>query len=243
MVDFRDLVKDFTGDPACSQGEPREEYDSVTLTIVHNVVPFTVREAVTVLHGSDGNYFASPFDVFLRDVRQRDIADLALLSQLRQGLDRLIKGHDGIRNVQLIEVDTLQSQSFQTAFHGLAKVLGRCIVGPLIWSGAVPSPFGRNHNSGRIWKQSFRDQFLAYVGPIGICGVDELDPQGDSPTQDGERAGPIHRRTPDALAGETHGPKAKAIDRDLFADQHLPGVTSRQLFLVHGFSSNFFSSD
>jgi hypothetical protein len=38
----------------------------------------------------------------------------------------------------------------------------------------VPSPFGRNHNAGRTWKQSLCDRFLACVGPTGIRGVDEL---------------------------------------------------------------------
>src|ERR1700730_2480134 len=121
MAPFRDLVKNLTGYPACSQREPRDEYDSVTLTIIHNVVPLAVREAVTVLHGNDRNYFASPFDMFLRDVRQSDVTNLSLLSQLRQRLNREIKGHDRIRNMQLEQVDALQSQSLQTALHGLAE--------------------------------------------------------------------------------------------------------------------------
>src|SRR5271163_2326933 len=109
----RDLMKGLTGDPACSQRKPWDERDSRTLTIIHNIVPFTVREAVAVLHGNDGNYFAGPCDVFQRYVGQSDGANLTLFSQLGEGLHGEIKGHDRIRNMQLVHVDTLQSQSLQ----------------------------------------------------------------------------------------------------------------------------------
>jgi hypothetical protein len=56
-------------------------------------------------------------------------------------------------------------------------------VGPLIGAGTVPSAIGSNHNAGQIRKHSFRDQLVAYVGPIGIRCVHELHTQLDGPTQ------------------------------------------------------------
>src|SRR5438552_14238668 len=111
MVGFRDLMKNRAGDPARSKREPRDECNLVTLAIIHSIVPFAIREAVTVLHGNDGNNFASPLDVFLRDVRESDAANLTFFSQLRQGLNREIKRHDRIRSMQMVDVDTLQSKS------------------------------------------------------------------------------------------------------------------------------------
>jgi len=70
--------------------------------------------------------------VLLRDVGQRYQANLAFLSQLSQRLHRDIKRDDGIRNMQLIDVDAVQTQSLETSLDRLTKVRRRGIVGPLV---------------------------------------------------------------------------------------------------------------
>src|SRR5690242_13998238 len=67
-VGLGDTAKHFSGNSACSQWEPRNEGNSIALTIIDYVVPFTVRKAIAVLHGHDGDDFACSLDVLLRDV-------------------------------------------------------------------------------------------------------------------------------------------------------------------------------
>ncbi len=58
------------------------------LAVVEQEVPFAVGEAVAVLDGDDGDDFAGALDVFQGDVRERDVADLALLAQFGEGFHR-----------------------------------------------------------------------------------------------------------------------------------------------------------
>src|ERR1700723_986940 len=107
-----DLVEHFTGNFAGSQGVPGNEGNSITLTIVHHVVPFAICKAIAVLHRDDWNNSACSLDVLLGDVGQRDQANLAFLSQLSQSFYRRLKRYGRIRNMQLIDVDAVQAQSF-----------------------------------------------------------------------------------------------------------------------------------
>src|SRR5580704_16166450 len=155
-----DSVKHFAGNFTGSQREPGNKSNSIALTIVHYIVPFAVRKAIAVLHGDDGDDFARPLDVFLRNVGQCDQANLAFVSQLSQSFYRCPKRYDGIRNMQLINVDAVQAQSFQASLNRLAKVRRSCIVGPLIRTGTVPASLGRNHQASRVGEQRFGNQFL-----------------------------------------------------------------------------------
>ncbi len=145
-----DSVKHFPGNFACSQREPGNKGNSIALAIIHHVVPFAIRKAIAVLHGNDWDNFARSLDVLLRDVGQRDQANLAFVSQLSQSFHRCLERDDGIRNVQLIDVDAVQAQSLQTSFNRLAKVLGSRIVGPLIRAGTVPAPLGGDYEANRV---------------------------------------------------------------------------------------------
>ena len=90
-----DLVEHFAGNFTGSQWEPGNKGNSVAFTIVHYVVPFAVRKAIAVLHGDDWNYSSCPLDVLLRDVGQRNQANLALVSQLSQSFTDASNGTTG----------------------------------------------------------------------------------------------------------------------------------------------------
>src|ERR1700680_1124474 len=123
-VRLRDSVKHFPGNPACSQRKPWDKRNSIALTIIHYVIPFTVGKAVAVLHGDDRDNSARSLDVLLRDVGQRDQANLPFVSQLGQSFHRRVEGHDGVWNVQLVNVDTVETQSLEAALNRFAKVSG-----------------------------------------------------------------------------------------------------------------------
>src|SRR4029077_902200 len=76
MVCLRDSVKHLTSNSACPQGKPGNKSNSIALTIIHHVVPFPVGKAIAVLDGNDRDDSARPLDVLLRDVGQRDQANL-----------------------------------------------------------------------------------------------------------------------------------------------------------------------
>src|SRR6266478_381204 len=141
------LVQHVAGNFPCPKWEPGNKGNSVALTIIHHVIPFAVRKAIAVLHGDDRDNSARSLDMLLRNVRQRDEANLAFVSQLSQGFHRCLKRDDGIRYVQLIHVDAVQAQSLEASLDRLAKVRGSGIVGPLIRAGAVPATLGCNHEA------------------------------------------------------------------------------------------------
>src|SRR6267142_620443 len=174
-VSPRDSVKHLAGNLARSQWEPGNKGNFIALAIIHHVVPFAVGKAIAVLHGDDRDNSARSLDVLLGDVGQRDQANLAFLSQLSQGFHRCFKRDDGVRNMQLINVDAVQAQSLKASFNCLAKVRGSCIVSPLIRAGTVPASLGGNYQARRVWKQRFGNEFLTYVWAVGIRGINEID--------------------------------------------------------------------
>src|SRR5580693_2853378 len=135
----RDSAQHLAGNFACTEWKPGDKSNSVTLTIVHNVVPFTVGKAVAILHGDDRDNSARSLDVLLRDVGQSDQANLAFVSQSGQSFHRGVEGHDGVWNVQLVNVDAVQAESLEAALYRFAKVRRGRIVGPLIRAGTVPA--------------------------------------------------------------------------------------------------------
>ena len=77
--------------------------------------------------------------------------------------------------MQLINVDAVQTQSPKASLNRFAEVRGRCIVGPLIRTGPVPTSFGGYYQTSRVRKQRFGNQFLVYVWAVGIRGINEID--------------------------------------------------------------------
>src|SRR6266852_2743974 len=198
-VSLRDAAKHFSSNSACPQWEPGNKGNSVALTIIHHVIPFAVRKAIAVLHGDDRDNSARSLDMLLRNVRQRDEANLAFVSQLSQGFHRRLKRDDGIRYVQLIHVDAVQAQSLEASLNRLAKVRRSCIVRPLVRAGAVPATLGCNHEASWVRKQRFGNQFLAYVWPVGVRGIDEIDIKLRSSAKNRQSCLAIFRRPPDAF--------------------------------------------
>src|ERR1700674_3668378 len=119
-VRLRDSVKHFPGNLAGSQWEPGDKGNSIALTITHYVVPFAVGKAIAILHRDDGDNFARSLDVLLRYVGQRYQANLSFISHLGKSFHRRVEGHDGVWDVQLVNVDPVQSQSFEAALNRFA---------------------------------------------------------------------------------------------------------------------------
>jgi hypothetical protein len=125
--------------------------------------------------------------------------------------------------MQLIHVDTIESQSLEAAFDCIAEVSRSRVVRPLIWARTIPAAFGRNEQSLGIRKEGFSDELFAHVGTIRVGCIDEVDVQLYRAAKNGERTIAIARRSPDAFARETHGSEPKAMDGELASERNLSG--------------------
>src|SRR5437667_4636118 len=169
------VVQHVAGNFACPKWEPGNKGNAIAHTIIHHVIPFAVRKAIAVLHGDDRDNPARSLDVLLRNVRQRDQANLAFVSELSQRFHRGFKRDDRVRNMQLIYIDAIQVQSSETSLNRLAKMRGSSVVSPLIRAGTVPASLGGNYKASRVRKQRFGTQCLAYSSGVGSGGSDHSD--------------------------------------------------------------------
>src|SRR5690348_16414967 len=94
-----DLVEHLACNSSCSRREPRDKCDPVGLAVIHDIVPLTISETVSVLNRDDGNDLARSLDMLLRNVRQRDQANLTRASELSQGFNGSIEINYWIRSV------------------------------------------------------------------------------------------------------------------------------------------------
>src|SRR6266436_10134159 len=135
--------------------------------------------------------------------------------------------------MQLINVDTVHTQSLKASLNGFAKVRGSCIVGPLVRAGPVPSSLGGNYKASRIRKQRFGNQFLAYIWTVRVRSIDEIDIKLHGSTKNGQSCFAIFRRPPDAFAGKAHSAKAETMHGNLPTQRNIASQTCRKFFLVH----------
>ena len=66
--------------------------------------------------------------------------------------------------------------------------------------------------------ESFRDDLLADIGPVGVGGVDEVDAEFDRAPEDAFRFRAVFGFAPDAFTCEAHGAESEAVDRGLAAE-------------------------
>src|SRR5205807_4750695 len=143
--------------------------------------------------------------------------------------------------MQLIDVDAVQAQSLEASLHRLAKVRGSGIVSPLIRAGTVPASLGGDYKAGRVGKQRFGNQFLAYVWTVGVRRIDEIDIQLHGPAKNRQRCFPIFWRPPNAFAGKAHRAEAETMHGNLPPQRHASSQTSRTFFLAHDSTPNLSS--
>ena len=135
--------------------------------------------------------------------------------------------------MQLIDVDAVHAQSFEASFHRLAKVRRSGIVSPLVWAGTVPASLSGDYKAGRVGKQRFGNQFLAYVWTVGVRRIDEIDIQLHGPAKNRQRCFPVFWRPPNPFAGKAHRAEAETVHGNFPAQRNVSSQTCRKFFLVH----------
>src|ERR1044072_1423628 len=106
--------------------------------------------------------------------------------------------------MQLIKIDPLQLQSFETFIDTLRQILRPPVRYPLIRSGSGVTAFGRDHHSFRIRIQRLGKEELVRFRTVSIGRVDEIDAQLDCAPQNLLGILAISRPTPDPLSLSPH---------------------------------------
>ncbi len=205
------------------------------LAVIDQVVPLPVSKTVAILHRDNGDDFAPALDVFLGHVGKAHMANLTLLAQLGQCFHGGIVGDGRVGNMKLVNIDAIQAQALETAFHCCGKVLGAGIVNPLRGPTTLPPALGGHHYSCRIRVEGLSDQLFGDVRAVGVRGIDEVDAQFHGTAQSGERRGLVFGRAPDSFAGNAHGSIAQAVDSEVATQSDgSGGCSSNGLGLAHG---------
>src|SRR6185312_1400427 len=115
------------------------------------------------------------------------------------------------------KVDALNPQALEAAFESLAQHLGPTVHLPAVRTGALVSALGGNHQPV-IRIERLTQQFFTDIGTVGLSGVDEIHVEIAQLLQRPDRLAAILRGSPDALAGDAHGPKTQAVDLEIATD-------------------------
>ena len=89
---------------------------------------------------------------------------------------------------------------------------------PAVRGGPDQASLGRDHQVVRVRVQRLGDQFLAHRRSVGVCRVDEVDPQLDHPPQRRDSLPPAGWLAPDPAAGNAHRAEPQAVDGQVTAD-------------------------
>ena len=64
-------------------------------------------------------------------LERRDVANLALLRAVCQGLHGGVEGDGGVGDVELVDVDAVELEAAEAAVDGFFEMFGAGVVGPL----------------------------------------------------------------------------------------------------------------
>jgi hypothetical protein len=71
------------------------------------------------------------------------------------------------------------------------------------------------------------DDFFTDPRTVGVCCVNKIDPQFDSPTQNLDRLIAIRGRTPDSVSGDAHCSESQPRYTQVIPDQEFAGIFGR----------------
>src|SRR5580698_2609818 len=117
--------------------------------------------------------------------------DLAFRLQVLQRSELVFDWNFRIDSIQLIQVNSAQSQPAQASFACGLQMLWISVFDPTVGTRPLEATLCSNHQVGRIGVQSLGYNLLTHIRPVRVCGIDEIDPQFDSSPQDPDSLGPI----------------------------------------------------
>jgi peptide chain release factor 1 len=204
-----------------------EEGDAVLGAAVDDVGVLLVREAEPVLDRGDRGHLPRALELVEGDVRDPDVAHLALAHEVGHDAHRLLDRGVLVDPVELEEVDGLQPELLQARLADRADGLRPPVAVHDAGADLRDPALGRDHDALGVGVERSRHQRLVEAGAVGVGGVDERDPQLDRPAQDLGTPVRVRVRPPvPGLPGEPHGAVAHARHLQLAADPERPRVPS-----------------
>ena len=145
--------------------------------------------------------------------------DLPRSPQLGERPDGLLDRHLGVDDVQLVEVDALDTKAAEARLARRPEILGPSVGAELPRAFADRAALRRDHDVGRVRVQRLGDQLLAHVGAVRVGGVEELDPEVDRMAEQAARRFRVVGRPEASEAGERHPPVAETPNGEIAADR------------------------
>jgi hypothetical protein len=180
-----------------------------------------VGEVEQVLHRRDLDDLACLFELVDLDLRQADVADLALVLQQFQLADLVGQGDLRVDAVELEQLDAFQAHVAQAHLRLLAQVLGPAQRPPVARARPAQARLGSDHQVVRVRVERLLDQLFGHDRPVRVGGVDEVDAQLDRAPQHAYGLLGVLRVTPDTGPGELHRAVAEPGHRYLAAEHEL----------------------
>src|SRR5215468_9444099 len=119
--------------------------------------------------------------------------------------------------MQLIQIDAVEAQPFETSIDCLLKVVGSTVWHPLTGAGACEPAFRSDHKPFWIRIKRLGNEQFACVWTICVGGVDQIHAKLHRVSENFQRVLSIGRPAPDAFACDAHRAKAKSIDSEVAA--------------------------
>src|ERR1700733_11606566 len=134
--------------------------------------------------------------------------DIAFRLQVLQRSELVFDWNIRMDSMQLIQVNSAQAQPAQAYFACGPQMLWISVFDPTVGTRPLETALCGDHQVGRIGVQSLGYNLLTHARTVGVCGIDEIDPQFDNSPQDPDSLNPIRRLTPNSLSRNSHGPKS-----------------------------------
>src|SRR5262249_27666682 len=149
-------------------------------------------------------------------LREREVADLALLDQLLHRADRVFDRHLGVHAVKAVDVNHVEAQAPERCFAGLRNIAGVArgkAFGRLETGEPQVAELGRKQHAVALALDRAPDELLVGSRSVGVRGHDQVDAEIDRAVYGRDRLGLV-RLSVDAR----HAHAAQAYRRDLGAD-------------------------
>src|SRR5437588_10797973 len=133
-----------------------------------------VADVVAVLHRDDGNDFARLVELLHGDVREPDMAHLALALESGERADLVLEGQLRVGRMQLVEVDPLELEALQASFQVAAQLFRTAILVPARRPWTHETALRADDEILGIRMHRLRDGDLAVMGTVARGGIEEV---------------------------------------------------------------------